>query len=584
MLRLRSEVGNLLFAKRRSVFNSAARTGWGLKPKVLLITLMGLSLLSGIFLISYWFLDQCQQVEVFGDLIVEQLLAITFLVVFGLLIFSNLVSSFSTYFLAKDLDLLMTSPLEPESFFGARFVELFIQSSWMVGLFSLPVFISIGLVYDVGIDYYVNLIALLIPLFAIATAIASIFGLLITSLLPAKRTRDVLIMLGVITFVVLFVLFRSLRPERFFNPDEQTALLEVMSTFSAPRSWLLPSEWAQRTLWPIISGERTPRLLYLASLHFTALGLFFVGCWIFRAFHFDGFTKASEGRMEGSAPERIFRWILRRKHDVVRGFDRRLSALRRSETPLALTVEMRRKDAKTFIRDASQWTQLILLAALIVIYLLNFKYIQAVEEGGIIGPVALYSINLGLSGFVISAISVRFVFPAVSLEGRAFWLIKSAPVDLLTFLKSKWVSIGLAIWAFGSLLVITSNLLLDVRIELHVLSLMILTAVAVGVVGLGIGLGAIYPNFNSDNAAKIATGFGGFFYMFVGLGITLSSVILAAYPSYVLTRVVDPSSSRTFTSFEIGLAVGLCCLGLALPVVVGWAAVRLGARHLERRE
>ena len=35
--------------------------------------------------------------------------------------------------------------------------------------------------------------------------------------------------------------------------------------------------------------------------------------------------------------------------------------------------------------------------------------------------------NWGLAGFVLSAIAIRFAFPAVSLEGKAFWLLKPRP-------------------------------------------------------------------------------------------------------------------------------------------------------------
>ena len=38
-------------------------------------------------------------------------------------------------------------------------------------------------------------------------------------------------------------------------------------------------------------------------------------------------------------------------------------------------------------------------------------------------------LNQGLSGFVLSAIAARFIFPSVSLEGRQLWLLRSSPLD-----------------------------------------------------------------------------------------------------------------------------------------------------------
>ena len=37
-------------------------------------------------------------------------------------------------------------------------------------------------------------------------------------------------------------------------------------------------------------------------------------------------------------------------------------------------------------------------------------------------------LNLVLAGLVIASVSVRFVFPSISLEGRAFWIAKTTPL------------------------------------------------------------------------------------------------------------------------------------------------------------
>ena len=37
-------------------------------------------------------------------------------------------------------------------------------------------------------------------------------------------------------------------------------------------------------------------------------------------------------------------------------------------------------------------------------------------------------LNIGTAGFVLSALGLRFTFPAVSLEGRAWWIARTAPV------------------------------------------------------------------------------------------------------------------------------------------------------------
>ena len=105
------------------------------------------------------------------------------------------------------------------------------------------------------------------------------------------------------------------------------------------------------------------------------------------------------------------------------------------------------KDIRTFFRDTTQWSQLILLAVLVVIYIYNIKVLPlwSGEQVGFFLINVVAFLNLGLAGFVLAAIAARFLFPAISLEGRTLWLLKSSPLDLRSLLWSKyWVGVAAA--------------------------------------------------------------------------------------------------------------------------------------------
>ena len=79
---------------------------------------------------------------------------------------------------------------------------------------------------------------------------------------------------------------------------------------------------------------------------------------------------------------------------------------------------------------------------LLVVYLFNIRALPLFSGERV--PFFLVTVvvflNLGLAGFVLSAIAARFIFPAVSLEGRQMWLLHSSPLDLRALLWSKyWV-------------------------------------------------------------------------------------------------------------------------------------------------
>ena len=67
-----------------------------------------------------------------------------------------------------------------------------------------------------------------------------------------------------------------------------------------------------------------------------------------------------------------------------------------------------------------------------------------------------------LAGFVLTAVAGRFAFPSVSMEGSAFWLIRSAPVSLRAFLWIKFAIYLLPLLVLSETLIVASNLLLRV--------------------------------------------------------------------------------------------------------------------------
>ncbi|MBW2170247.1 MAG: hypothetical protein JRG69_13505, partial [Deltaproteobacteria bacterium] len=100
------------------------------------------------------------------------------------------------------------------------------------------------------------------------------------------------------------------------------------------------------------------------------------------------------------------------------------------------------KDIRTFFRDNTQWSQLLLLVALVVVYIYNFTVLPLDKS-----PIRLdflqnilAFLNMGLAGFVLAAVSARFVFTAISAEGEAYWIVRSSPLRLKRYLWGKYFS------------------------------------------------------------------------------------------------------------------------------------------------
>jgi ABC-2 type transport system permease protein len=122
------------------------------------------------------------------------------------------------------------------------------------------------------------------------------------------------------------------------------------------------------------------------------------------------------------------------------------------------------KDLKVFLRDVSQWVQLLPLLALVLLYLYNFRVLDLERipyMSGFLKNVYAF-INLGMAGFVMATVAVRFVFPAVSAEGPAFWIIRTSPISMHDFLWSKFWTALLPVLIFTEALTIAANQLLGI--------------------------------------------------------------------------------------------------------------------------
>jgi ABC-2 type transport system permease protein len=229
------------------------------------------------------------------------------------------------------------------------------------------------------------------------------------------------------------------------------------------------------------------------------------------------------------------------------------------------------KEAKLFSRDATQWSQLLLLAALVVVYMINIKNL-AIQLPMVKWIVSF--INLGLAGFVLAALSVRFLFPSVSMEGRAFWIVKTLPISFRKLLWIKYLIYFPPFLMFTQMLVYFSNRILDVPGFFMHLSLLNIFAVTFALTGMAIGIGALLPNFKSDNPAKIAVGPGGLLYMLLSFVYLALMLLLQLRPVwYWVIGAYDDISAWMYFSAALILTLG-----------VGLIPMEWGARKLATRE
>jgi ABC-2 type transport system permease protein len=561
--RIRPGLSALLRPKVRGRVNRARQ---GRVRVVRAIVLGGVALLfwSLLFVLTNRMLLHFRSAEGLGDLLAARMLGLAFLTFLMILLLSNVITALSTFFLSRDLELLVASPADPLHVYWARLVESGVNSSWMVVLLLVPLLAGYGAVYGAGPGFYLLAVGVVVPFLVIPAVLGAGVTLLLVSVFPARRTRDLLALIGLMAAAGVVLLLRLLQPERLVRPEEARGVMDFLSTLRTPTSPWLPSEWAAQALLGWLTGGF--ELMALLLLGSTAAALVVLGGWAHTRYFPGGFSRAQEGA--------------ERKESRVRSGSIEAWFPRLSPAARHLVA----KEIRSFFRDSTQWSQLILLGVLVVVYVYNIRVLPMGAGEGVsfflVNVVAF--LNLGLAGFVVAAVAARFIFPAMSLEGRMTWLLRSSPLDPRLLFWSKYWTGTLPLLAVALPLIVITNLLLGVDPFLFWLSLGTMVSVTLALSALALTFGAIFPNYETENPAEIPTSFGGLLFMMTAVAYLAAVIVLQGWPVYLFLRArLDGAGATDAGLGPVVLGVGGAAL---LTLLIVWVALQTGIRSIRDTE
>ena len=495
-------------------------------------------------------------VEIFGPMLTRKLMEILVMALFFMLIFSNVITALSTFYLSADLELLLGLPIARSTFHYARLSEAVIQSSWMMAMFGLPVFIAYGLVYSAPLWWYPLLLVCVAAFLLIPGAVGVIVASILVNVFPARRAREIMALFGLLGLIGLFLFLRLLRPEQLVNAEGFESLAAYVATVQAPMGEL-PPQWMATVLLGPLQGKGLDGI-GLGLLLSSGAACMVVSRWITHPLYREGWSKTQEASSARFAKAGVFS-----------------NGLRRLASKLPRDVgAIFEKDIRIFVRDPAQWSQLLILCSLIVIYLFSVKSLPVdVVQGAYMQTFknALAFLNLGMAGFVMAGIAIRFQFTSVSSEGRAFWMLQSGPVSPRRFLWTKALPGFFPMLLVGLILVLASNAILDSPMELVLIEGATTVVLAIGLSGLAVGMGALFPNFKADTAAKAAAGPAGILFMVAALSLIAGVMILESLAMWFILRAQFMGGSLSsiemaITGLSFLAATGLCLFAGVYPI------------------
>ncbi len=541
--------------------NRARRRQRGDFTRSLLFGAIGLGVAGVLFAGSFWLTWQLTSYAELGDYLLRLGLSWLFLTFLSFLAFSGVVTSLSTFFLSEDMRLLLAAPVASRRLFHARMLRTVLQASWMVVIFIVPVLAGIGAANCAGPGYYLTAIATIAPFAVIPVVLGAAVTLMLVNVFPARRARDVLMLMGLLFAAALVVLLRFVKPERLLKVESLPDISAFFATLQSPITPMLPSFWAGEALFAGLMGG--VNLLHLGALWTTAAGLVVLVRMAYGQWFFSGFSKAQDARKARFTKLTIVEAIVR--------------ALPMSTVRRHLLL----KDLKVFLRDVSQWSQLLLLVALVVVYLYNFRVLdldRVPYMSGVIKNVYGF-LNLAMAGFVMATVAVRFVFPGVSSEGAAFWIIRTSPMTLRDFLWSKFWTGLLPLLILAEVLTIAGNHFLGVDGFLQIVTAVAVVFISFALVGLATALGAHYPRFASENINQVAGSYGGVAFMISAVLYIAAMIALLGYSSSIYLWA--QTRGRALTDAQaVRVAIGFATAAV-LSIAIFVLSMRSGVKALE---
>src|ERR671915_1974963 len=157
-----------LTAKARA---SSGERGRGLR--LLVLGAFGLAFWTVIFAVLFRLLRYFRGVPEIGVLLAGKLLGLMLVGFFSILLLSNIITALSSFFLARDLDLLVTAPVDWLKLYVAKLLETALHSSWMVTLMAVPIFAAYGIAYGGGAIFVLVALATFVPYLIIPATVGA---------------------------------------------------------------------------------------------------------------------------------------------------------------------------------------------------------------------------------------------------------------------------------------------------------------------------------------------------------------------------------------------------------------------------
>lgn len=519
----------------------------------------------GCYLLTLNTIEYLLEVVKIGSFLLHRFILVVLFIFFITINVGNIVVSFSTLYKSKEVFYLITKPLSFTKLFLIKFLDNFFYSSTTLLLIIISVLIGYGVYFNLSFWFYpITLLFLIIPFMFTAGSLGAIILLTIMKLSSKFGVRKVLLSITFLYLITVLGFYFVSNPlyliQRVF--DFYPNINQYFGFLENPLLKFLPNYWVADSLYWISNDQISRAFPFIYANLVTSVFVFVLSLFIARKWYYQTWLTSlnitNDLRLRNNIKNKFFAF---NKKSSLNSFDESIV----------------KREFWLFIREPSQWVHFVVMLFLITIFISSISGIDVVilKAYNEYLKTIIYLVVSLFNVFLIASLSLRFVFPLISLEGESLWKIRSAPIDFKHLLIKRLSLYFVVIFLIGQLISYFSNY--QFPSQLSVIAQINTAIISVTLVSMNFGMGGIFANYKEKNAIRLASSQGASITFLFTLFFLVLLLIILFVPVFNFFREYSLGIKRSVWS--LSYTTGIL---LIISLVISTVSIKVGLKSFQK--
>jgi ABC-2 type transport system permease protein len=428
-----------------------------------------------------------------GNFLLHRFILIVLFIFFITINVGNIVVSFSTLYKSSEVNYLITKPISFTKLFLIKFLDNFFYSSTTLLLIITAVLIGYITYFQLHWTFYpLTLLFLILPFMFTAGSLGVIILLIILKMSSKFGIKKVLFTISLIYLSSVISFYFISSPLDLIQKvfDYYPNINQYFGFLESKLLKYLPNYWIADSLYWISQNRLSRAIPYIYINVVFSLSFFMIALLIAKKWYYQTWLTAlnisSDLRFKKRFRNNHFSFS---KNSRLNSFDESIV----------------KREFWLFIREPSQWAHFGVMVLLITVFISSISGINGIvlsTYNSYLKTIVYLVITL-FNVFLIASLSLRFVFPLISLEGDTIWRVRSAPINPNHLLLKRLSIYFLIIFFVGQIISFYSNH--QFPHQLSIVAQINSAVISVTLVTMNFGMGGMFANYKEKNAIRLAS-------------------------------------------------------------------------------